>query len=141
MKWAYRSGELEVSFPIKLKVFCKGSKMVIFFSTEEVLVIGIAGTTDKGLTEVTSSFIKGINKTLAVMWFLPTRELAIGNLWNIDLYNGDKKPNDAMLLEMFHSQTIEADTKKNGTLHDSNLKFDGFMSKSGQATLKITVHK
>ncbi|XP_044167121.1 DELTA-thalatoxin-Avl1a-like [Acropora millepora] len=108
---------------------------------EEVLVIGIAGTTDKGLIEVTSSFIKGINKTLAVMWFLRSRELTIGNLWNINLYHGDRKANDPMLLEMFHSQTIEADTKKNGTLHDSNLKFDGFMSKSGQATLKITVDK
>lgn len=113
----------------------------LFFSTEEVLLIGIVGTTDEGLIEVTTSFIKDINKTLAVMWFLPSRELTIKNLWKIDLYNGDRKPNDAMLLEMFHSQPFEANILKEGTLGDSNLKFNGLMSESDQATLNITVYK
>lgn len=108
---------------------------------KEVLLIGIVGTTDEGLIEVTTSFIKDINKTLAVMWFLPSRELTIKNLWKIDLYNGDRKPNDAMLLEMFHSQPFEANILKEGTLGDSNLKFNGLMSESDQATLNITVYK
>lgn len=104
-------------------------------------MIGVAGTTDKEFVEVTTSFIKDISKTLAVLWFLPSRENTIGNSWNINLYKGEKESNDAMLLEMFHFQTFDGGEEANGTLHDSDLKFDGLMSKSKEATLMITVHK
>lgn len=109
---------------------------------EQVLVLGITGSAEQGLVEVITSYIKGIDKTLAVMWFLPPDELTIGNLWNIALYNGDRKPNNALLLEMFHSDPFPAGKKvENGTLDHSYLKFDGQMSATGKATLMIKVYK
>ena len=144
VKWTYRSGEIEVSFPLKFKAFCKGSKMVkYFFSIGEVLVNGIPGSPEDGLIGVITSFIKDINKTLAVMWFLPSSDQEkFGNFWNIYLYNGYRTPNNAMLLRLFHSKPIAAGEKlENKTLNDSNLKFDGSMSKSDQATLMIKVHE
>lgn len=104
-------------------------------------MLGISGSPEQGLVEVITSFITGINKTLAVMWFLRPAELTIGNLWNIGLYEGDKRPNNAMLLEMFHSDPFAAGKVIDGTLAHSNLKFDGHMSTTGKATLMIKVYK
>lgn len=105
-------------------------------------MLGISGSPEQGLVEVITNFITGINKTLAVMWFLRPAELTIGNLWNIGLYEGDTRPNNAMLLEMFHSDPFAAGKEvKHETLDHSNLKFDGLMSTTGEATLKIKVYK
>lgn len=143
VKWTYRSGEIEVSFPLKLKVFCKGSKMVKdFFSTGRVLVNGIPGSPEDGLIGVITSFIEEINKTLAVMWFLPSSGEKIGKFWNIYLYNGNRTPNNAMLLRLLISKPIAAGEElEYKNLNDSNLKFDGFMSNSDKATLMIKVYK
>ena len=103
---------------------------------------GIPESPETGVIGVITFYIEETATTLAVMFFVPPQEDIVGNLYNIYMYKGYRKPDVAMYLGLFHSNTYNAgvtQTKQNIT--NSDLKFDGFMSTPGKATLKITVHK
>ena len=85
--------------------------------------------------------IRGILKTLAVMYSVPFDYNWYSNWWNVKLYSGNKKASRSIFNDLYYySNPFKGDNSWHYKGLGSNLKFWGAMSSSGQSTLQIKVY-
>ena len=92
-----------------------------------------------GVVGVLTYYIPAKGSTLAVMWSVDRYGPAFGNWWNVKLFNGKRRPNVFMHLELYYN----GNPFKAGSWHTKNLggglKCRGFMTTPANAKLKIKV--
>ena len=98
----------------------------------------------EGVYGVMTYCIIAIDKTLAIMFYVPHDQTFDRNWWNVKLYSGYKRSNSQMLHEMYEDHSaIEGDAywhyKDLGL--GSELRATGAMASSGAAHLMIEISK
>ena len=96
------------------------------------------GPTATGVVGVLTYYIPNKHSTLAVMWSVPFDYNLYQNWWNVKLYSGELKADQAMYEDLYYTEPFRANGWHTRNLGYS-LKFRGSMSSSGKATLEIHV--
>ena len=88
--------------------------------------------------------IIAIDKTLAIMFYVPHFQNLERNSWNVKLYSGYKRSNSQMLHEMYEDDSAfkgDASWQKKDLGLESQLRASGAMASSGAAHLLIEIKK
>ena len=114
------------------------------FSLDKALVWAArktAGPVARGAVGVFTYYIKGLNKTLAIMYSVPFDYNLYSNWWNVKLYSGRKEATKEMFNEMYRSQSkpFKGDNGWHTKDLGSGLSVNGAMASPGQTRLEIKV--
>ena len=74
------------------------------------------------------------------MYSVPYNHFWYSNWWNVKLYDGCRRADKSIYEEMYYGNPFEGDKITHERKLGSNLKFEGSMTGSGQATLQIKVY-
>ena len=97
------------------------------------------GPVATGVVGVLAYYIPNIQKTLAVMFSVPYDYHLYENWWNVKLYPGNQRANENQYDDLYNkANPFKSNVWEEQSL-GSRLKFRGFMTSSGKATLQIEI--
>ncbi|CAG8730561.1 5142_t:CDS:2, partial [Funneliformis caledonium] len=110
-------------------------------------------TSDKGLVwgaRKTAGFIGGTvgvivyhlkdrNESLAFMWSVPFNYGFYSNWWNIKIFKGRVRANQALYERMYHDLPHEGDNNIHRGILNSDLLYSGSMGNSGTPTIELEI--
>ena len=112
------------------------------FSLDKALVWAArktAGPVARGAVGVFTYYIKGLNKTFAIMYSVPFDYNLYSNWWNVKLYSGRQEATKEVFKEMYDSDPFKGDNGWHTRDLGSGLYVNGAMASPGQTHLEINV--
>ena len=113
----------------------------LFFTGKALLFHAQSKSVKEGVSGVLTYYIPDINSTLAVTFSKPSNTQWLLNLWNVQLFSGNKEADCEKYLLGYFLMRIKAGVEGGRELGDSGLRFEGLMiASSFEDSLNIEVH-